>query len=190
VPNGLYPQIPVPPYRLGDFQQPSFGSLYQAAGLEWLPRGVAPRILIEWRLLGDFARPEFEALYKPEGLQWSASDRYAGTALARVHRDWTVETPRFQAPAFDPRNLEWIPSSSYPQISVDTRKIGDFQQPVFGVLYKPEGLQWLASDRYVGRVLGYALSGSQISAPVLLASPPKIGGPGGSGVVIIRYQFQ
>jgi hypothetical protein len=40
-----------------------------------------------------------------------------------------------------------------PRVLVELRRLGDFVQPPFIALYRPDGLQWVPDDRYAGRVL-------------------------------------
>ena len=57
------------------------------------------------------------------------------------------------AAPFDPQNLEWLPRGQQPARTLLPNRLGDFVRPEFEALYKPEGLQWQAVDRYFGRPL-------------------------------------
>lgn len=147
MPRAQQPARALPPNRLGDFQQPPFEAIRVAFGLDWQPRGMAPRVPVERRILGDIQAPPFAALYVPAGLQWQPSDRYAGRALVRPPADLSVYPLQPPVSTYDPQNLEWIPSGRYPQIPVERRLLGDFQQPNFQALYAPSGVQWLPQGK-------------------------------------------
>lgn len=121
--------------------------------LEWIPQGRAPQVPVERRLLGAFAQPVFEALYKPEHLQWDGATRYTARPTTRVQRDWTVGPIQFQAPAYDPRTMEWIPQGREYVARTELRRVADFQQPPFAALFRPEFLTWQSEDSYSGKAL-------------------------------------
>lgn len=130
--------------------QPITGPVWRepvAERLAWLPSGQQQARSLEYRKLGDFQQPPFQALYKPEGLQWMPSDRYAGKPLPSLPRDWTVYPPQNFATPYDPKNIEWIPQGRYPQVPIERRLLGDFEQPPFAALYRADGLQWLPQGR-------------------------------------------
>lgn len=158
LPSVQQPGRGLPPNRLGDFVRPEFEALYKPAQLEWTPRGQQPARNLPPNRLGDFVRPEFQALYKSERLEWIPSDRYAGRTLARSAYDYSVLVQLVSAPAYDPQTLEWLARATYPQVPVERRILGDFQQPGFDALFKPEQLQWFPSDRYAGRSAARALN--------------------------------
>lgn len=133
--------------RIGDFKQPPFVALYRPDGLQWLPRGTAPRVPLERRILGDFQQPPFQALYNPARGEWAPEDSYRGRPLSRTLREWTVFQPVIAAPAYDPRTLEWMPQGRAPQVPVERRICGDFQQPPFSALYNPRTLEWIPQGR-------------------------------------------
>lgn len=119
----------LPPNRLGDFVQPPFDALYKPQRLEWTPAGQRPAYSLPPNKLGDFARPEFAALYPPERLEWQSKDFYVGRTQSRAAYDYSVLVQLVSAAAYDPQNLEWFASAAYPQVPVEKRSLGDFQQP-------------------------------------------------------------
>jgi hypothetical protein len=90
---------------------------------------------------------------------------YVGRGLQRGTLDLTVSPLQFAAPAFDPQNLEWIPKGPPPRTLTETRKLGDFVQPAFDALYKPEGLQWLFEGQLSVRGIPYTLQGAWVIDP-------------------------
>jgi hypothetical protein len=164
------PRVPVELRILGDFQQPPFQSLYKPERLEWSPRGQqAPRVLVELRRLGDFQQPPFQALYKPERLEWLEPPLFPARGLARGALDWSVYQVLVVAgPAYDPSRLEWLPGGRAPQVPLELRRLGDFQQPAFAALYKPERLEWLEPPLFPARGLARgALDWSQYQVLVI-----------------------
>lgn len=115
---------------------------YDPSKVEWLPQGKSLQIPVERRVLGDFQQPPFVALYQPAGLQWQTEDRYYGRTLTRPPQDFSVYPFQVQAVGYDPSKLEWLSSGRYPQIPVERRLRGDFQQPQYAALYRADGLQW------------------------------------------------
>lgn len=143
--------------------QPLAYSLQRAFVLDPFP--PTPRLL-EWQtrdryagqklpqiLRGEFVQPSFDALYKSEGLQWQWSDRYVGRILSRALLDWSVYPLQIIVPAYDPKNLEWTPKGTSPQVQIELRRLGDFAQPAFDALYKFERLEWKPEDHYGARSL-------------------------------------
>ena len=168
------PARPLERRSLGDSVFPPFYELYNPSGLHWLPSGRWP-VYPEVRKLGDFQQPPFQALYKPEQLGWMPSP-VAGRGLAQGVLDLTVEPIQFAAPAFDPQHLEWIPQGPAPQTFSELRKLGDFAQPAFDALYKPEGLQWLFEGQLSVRGIPYTLQSLWIVDPapvVVVAFDPQ-----------------
>lgn len=111
---------------------------YDPQNLEWIPSGKYPQIPIERRLLGDFQQPNFQALFKPELLQWQPSDRYAGKPLSYSLQCRFVVDPTPIATPYDPSFLMWLPmGASSPQIPLERRLLGDFQQPPFDTSSPP-----------------------------------------------------
>jgi hypothetical protein len=147
-----------------EFVYPSFYELYQPSALSWLPSGIWP-LYPEVRKLGDFQQPPLQALYKPEQLGWLPSAYYVGRAAPRGTLDLTVFPVQFSVPAFNPQNLEWIPQGPAPRTFVEIRKLGDFVQPAFAALYKPEGLQWLFEGQLSVRGIPYTLQSSWVVDP-------------------------
>ena len=147
-----------------EFVYPPFYELYQPSGLQWLPSGRWP-IYPEFRKLGDFQQPPFDALYKPEQLGWMSPAYYVGRTSPRGVPDATVFPIQFAAPTFDPQHLEWIPKGTPPSTLAEIRKLGDFVQPAFDALYKPEGLQWLFEGQLSVRGIPYALQSSWVIDP-------------------------
>jgi len=157
------------------FVYPPFYELYNPNGLHWLPSGRWP-LYPEIRKLGDFQQPPFQALYKPEQLGWTPSAGYVGRGLQRGILDLSVEPIQFAAPAFDPQHLEWIPQGPAPRTLLELRKLGDFVQPPFAALYKPEGLQWLFEGQLSVRGIPYTLQSLWIVDPapvVVVAFDPQ-----------------
>ena len=152
------------------YPQQVIASTYDPQKLEWSPQGRAPQIPVERRVLGDFAQPAFVALYDPRRLEWQAQDRYYGRALQRPPFDWTVFQQPIALQTFDPKTLDWMPRGAAPQVPLELRKVGDFQQPAFDALYKPGGLQWWAQDRYIGRLLDRARSDGSVFPPAITQS--------------------
>lgn len=152
-----------------EFVYPPFYELYQPSGLHWLPSGRWP-IYPEVRKLGDFQQPPFQALYQPEQLGWMPSAYYVGRAAPRGVLDSTVAPLQFAAPVFDPQNLEWIPKGPPPQTFLEVRKLGDFAQPAFDALYKPEGLQWLFEGQLSVWGIPYTLQSSWVIDPSPVAT--------------------
>jgi len=132
------------------YPQQVTAAAYDPQRLEWTPQGRAPQVPFERRILGDFSQPAFVALYDPRRIEWQAQDRYYGRALQRPPFDWTVFQQPISAQTFDPKTLDWMPRGTAPRVSVELRKVGDFQQPAFDALYKPVGLQWWQQERYAG----------------------------------------
>lgn len=154
LPSAQQPARALAYLRIGDFQQPPFDALYKAERLEWSPRGQAPRVLVELRRIGDFQQPAFDALYKPERVEWLQPPRFPARALPRGALDWSqYQVFVIAGPAYDPRGLEWLPGGRAPQVPVELRRIGDFQQPAFDALYKAERLEWLQPPRFPARSL-------------------------------------
>lgn len=158
------PARPLERRSLGESVYPPFYELYNPAGLHWLPSGRWP-LYPEIRKLGDFQQPPFQALYKPEQLGWMSPAYYVGRAAPRGTLDLTVEPIQFAAPAFDPQDLEWIPKGTPPGTLSEIRKLGDFAQPAFDALYRPEGLQWLFEGQLSVRGIPYTIQSSWVVDP-------------------------
>ncbi len=169
LPSGRWP-LPPEVRKLGDFQQPPFQALYKPEQLSWRPAEAAPRTILEVRKPSEFSQPAFDALYKPEQLGWMPSLYYLGQASPRGTLDLTVFPIQFAAPAFDPQHLEWIPQGAAPRTFSEIRKLGDFVQPAFDALYKPEGLQWLFEGQLSVRGIPYTLQSSWVVDPNPLAT--------------------
>lgn len=60
-----------------------------------------------------------------------------------------VQGPVWREPVAS--RMQWLPQAQQPARGLPPNRLGDFARPEFAALYKPEGLQWLASDRYSGR---------------------------------------
>lgn len=67
--------------------------------------------------------------------------------------------------------LAWLPLVQQPARTLPPNRLGDFVQPQFQALFKPEGLQWIASDRYAGRALAYSLVRYSVLDPIPPANP-------------------
>lgn len=126
--------------------------------MAWLPRGEPARP-VERRTPSEFVYPPFYELYSPASLSWLPTPT-VGRPLLRGTLDLTVEPLQFAAPAFDPQHLEWIPQGPAPRTLLELRKLGDFAQPAFDALYKPEGLQWLFEGQLSVRDIPYTLQSS------------------------------
>lgn len=101
----------------------------------------------------------------PALLDWQSRDSYSGRALARpAPRDFAAYPLSFAAPAFDPQGLEWVPRVAWPRPQ-EQRRLGDFASPAFEALFRPDGLQWQAVDRYVGRSIPLARQGAWVVDP-------------------------
>jgi hypothetical protein len=170
LPEGQQPAREQPrALRAGDFQQPPFDALYRPERLEWFPRGQAPRVLVELRRIGDFQQPAFEALYKPERLEWLEPPLFPARSLPRGALDWSqYQVLVIAGAAYDPSRLEWLPGGRAPQVPLELRRLGDFQQPAFESLYRPERLEWLQPPRFPARSLARgAMDWSQYQVLVL-----------------------
>lgn len=163
------PARPLERRSLGDSVYPPFYELYNPVGLHWLPSGRWP-VIPELRKLGDFQQPPFDALYKPEQLGWMSPAYYVGRAPLRGIPDATVFPIQFAAPVFDPQRLEWIPKGPPPQTFLEVRKLGDFAQPAFDALYKPEGLQWLFEGQLSVRGIPYTVQSLWVVDPTTPAT--------------------
>jgi hypothetical protein len=162
--------IPVSPRLFQGFALISAPAAYDPQQVEWLPSGIAPQVALERRRLGDFQQPGFDSLYKAEALQWQSQERYFGRALVRGANDYTVQTLLIIAAAYDPQTLAWLARSVYPQVPVERRLLGDFQQPAFDAIYKSEGLQWFQGERYFCRPLARSLNDWSVLVQLVTAA--------------------
>lgn len=80
--------------------------------------------------------------------------------------------PVWREPVAD--RLAWLPRGQQPARTLPPNRLGDYARPEFAALYRPEGLQWLASDRYAGRPLPYALVRYTVLDPIPPAQPHQL----------------
>jgi hypothetical protein len=146
-------------------------TVYDPSTLGWTPSAAGPRTISELRKSAEFAQPAFDALYKPEQLGWQPSAAYLPRALATGFLDLTVFPIQFTAQPFDPKNLEWIPKGNPPSTLLETRKLGDFVQPGFDALYKPELLQWIPSERLLAKGIQFSLQAQFTLSPFPISTP-------------------
>jgi hypothetical protein len=67
--------------------------------------------------------------------------------------------------------LAWMPRGQQPARTLPPNRLGDVAAPPFQALYGPDGLQWLASDRYFGQPKPYALTRHIVLDPIPPANP-------------------
>jgi hypothetical protein len=168
-PRGKPEPLPPETRRLGDFQQPAFDALYKPAGIQWVPSDRYAGQLLPYALTRYWVIDPIPPV-NPALLNWQPQERYFGRALARSANDYSVYTLLLIAAAYDPRTLEWLARSVYPQVPVERRLLGDFQQPAFDALYKSEGLQWFQGERYFGRSLARALNDWSVLVQLVTAA--------------------
>lgn len=70
--------------------------------------------------------------------------------------------------------LAWLPRAQQPARALPPNRLGDFVQPPFQALYKPEGLQWTPADRYAGKALAYSLTRYTVLDPIPPADPKQL----------------
>jgi hypothetical protein len=151
---------------------------YDPTDLEWTPQGRPPQNQFERRRLGDFAQPPYPALYDQSRLEWTVEDRYYGRSLPRARLDWTAFQHPIVGQVFDPQTLDWMPRGTAPRVPVELRRIGDFGQPAFEALYKPEGLQWLLTGQQPARTIRFIRTGFWVIDPRILLE---------SGIIVPLY---
>lgn len=166
LPEGQQPARGLPPNRLGDFVRPEFAALYVPANLDWIAADRYAGKGLPYSLPRSYALDPIPSV-NPAWLSWQSRDSYSGRPLPRASSNWTVFQPVL---AYDPQTLEWTPKGTFLQNAIERRTLGDFQQPAFASLYRPEGLQWVLEGQQPSRVIPFVYTGSWVCDPTTPAT--------------------